>query len=412
MGGSLKNIPELPSPPPLSDNEKMAKIIKEEIFSKTAQEAIVNHLEPLLNIEQANFCEAIYQAVHSVQGDKVGKLFILNSPGGYGKTFTFKLITAKIRSEGGIVLCVASTGLAAQNLEGGRTAHSRFKIPIPILEDSTCGIPAQSALAKLIQRTDLIIWDEIFSCDRRNLECVDRTLKDLMNSAELFGGKVICLGGDPRQTLPVVKRGGRADIVRACVQMSPLHAYFQEFKLMKNMRTDKNEIDFSEYILKLGEGMEEVIEEVNENTIKIPDKFLVSSRNTLIGNIFPNLELNKTDPKILIEGTIYTPLNKNMMQINNICIARFAGNERTYLSHDSILQEDQKNSIPVEFLNTLTPSGMPDTKLVLKVGAPVMLLRNLQAGPSCSLRNGTRMIVRQLLDRTVECEGNISNLIL
>jgi hypothetical protein len=43
-------------------------------------------------------------------GEDVKKLFVLNSPGGYGKTFTFKLITAKIRSEGGIVLCVASTG--------------------------------------------------------------------------------------------------------------------------------------------------------------------------------------------------------------------------------------------------------------------------------------------------------------
>ena len=38
------------------------------------------------------------------------KLFVINSPGGYGKTFTQQLIAAKIRSEGGIVLCVASTG--------------------------------------------------------------------------------------------------------------------------------------------------------------------------------------------------------------------------------------------------------------------------------------------------------------
>ena len=47
---------------------------------------------------------------------------------------------------------------------------------------------------------------------------------------------------------------------------------------------------------------------------------------------------------------------------------------------------------------------MPDHELVLKLGAPVMLLRNLQAGPTCSLRNGTRMIVRQQMERTVDCE--------
>jgi ATP-dependent DNA helicase PIF1 len=99
-------------------------------------------------------------------------------------------------------------------LQGGRTAHSRFKIPIPVMEDSTCSIRAQSALAKLVRKADLIIWDEIFSCDRLNLECVDRSLKDLMNSEKLFGGKVVFLGGDPRQTLPVVKRGSRGQIVK------------------------------------------------------------------------------------------------------------------------------------------------------------------------------------------------------
>ena len=82
------------------------------------------------------------------------------------------------------------------------------------MEDSTCSIPVQSALANLIRKADLIIWDEIFSCHRYNLECVERSLRDLMNTKELFGGKVILLGGDPRQTLPVVKRGSRAQIVK------------------------------------------------------------------------------------------------------------------------------------------------------------------------------------------------------
>ena len=137
------------------------------------------------------------------------------------------MIAAKIRSEGGIVLNVATTGLAAQNLIGGRTAHSRFKIPIPIQEDSTCSIKAQSDLAKLLRETKLIVWDEIFSCHRYNVEAVDRSLQDIIETDELFGGKVVCLAGDPRQTLPIVKRGGRAAIVNACIQMSPI---FPQFK--------------------------------------------------------------------------------------------------------------------------------------------------------------------------------------
>ena len=82
------------------------------------------------------------------------------------------------------------------------------------MEDSTCSIPAQSALAKLLIKADRIVWEEIFSSDRFNLECVERSLRDIMNSKELFGGKIVFLGGDPRQTLPVVKRGSRAQIVK------------------------------------------------------------------------------------------------------------------------------------------------------------------------------------------------------
>ena len=125
----------------------------------------------------------------------------MNSPGGYGKTFAFTVLAAKLRCEGKIVLNVATTGLAAQNLQGGRTAHSRFKIPIPIHEDSTCGIKAQSDLAKLIKETSLIIWDEVFSSDRFNVEAVERSLRDIMENEDDFGGKIVCLSGDPRQTL-------------------------------------------------------------------------------------------------------------------------------------------------------------------------------------------------------------------
>ena len=202
----------------------------------------------MLNPGQSSLFEEIYLAVHSSIDSDCQKIHILNSPGGFGKTLVLKVIAAKIRSEGSIVICVASTGLAAQNLEGGRTAHSRFKIPIDILEDSTCSIKAQSALAKLIKMSKPIFLDEVFSCHRYNVEALERTLRDIMASDQLFGGKVICFGGDPRQTLPVVRRGGRAQIVRACIQMSPLYSSMKEHKLSQTTRTVPEENKFSEYI--------------------------------------------------------------------------------------------------------------------------------------------------------------------
>ena len=186
--------------------------------------------------------------------------------------------------------------------------------------------------------------------------------------------------------------------------MSPLYKDFKEFKLDENMRTDPNETEFSEYILKLGEGKDDIFEEISENAVMIPANYLVADINTLVINVFPDLDRQTSTMKGFIEGTIYTPLNKYMKHVNCICIKRFPGETMTYLSNDTILQDDQNESIPEEFLNSLTPSGMPDHELKLKLGAPVMLLRNLQAGAGCSLRNGTRMIVRRLMERIVECE--------
>ena len=46
----------------------------------------------------------------------------------------------KLQSEGKIVLAVASCGIAALLLQGGRTTHSRFRIPINIIDESTSEI--------------------------------------------------------------------------------------------------------------------------------------------------------------------------------------------------------------------------------------------------------------------------------
>ena len=148
--------------------------------------------------------------------------------------------------------------------------------------------------------------------------------------------------------------------------MSPIYQKFKEFKLTQNMRTDEAELEFSEYILGLGNGIEENITEISEYTIMIPNKYLVANSNTLIEKVFPDLTKQSADCKLLIKGTIYTPLNTNMKKLNAVCISRFPGSRKTYLSSDTLLQSDQQDSIPAEFLNSLTPSGMPDHELVLK----------------------------------------------
>ena len=80
------------------------------------------------------------------------------------------------------------------------------------------------------------------------------------------------------------------------------------------------------------------------------------------------------------------------------------GQVKTYNSIDSVVSDSQEEIelYPLEFINSLTPSGMPPHVLNLKVGGIVMLLRNLSLKDG--LCNGTRLIVRNLRDNVIDCE--------
>ena len=117
---------------------------------------------------------------------------------------------------------MASSGIAALLLIGGRTAHSCFKIPIDIHESSLCGIKKHSLLAALIKAADLVIWDEAPMQSRHIHKAVDRTFQDVHSSDRPFGGLCIVFGGDFKQILPVIVKGNQAQIIGISMQHSAL----------------------------------------------------------------------------------------------------------------------------------------------------------------------------------------------
>ena len=132
------------------------------------------------------------------------------SPGGCGKTSTFATILAAVRQKGHIALATASSGIAGLLLEGGTTAHFRFKIPVDNLNaDSRCSIRLQEPTADVLRRAALNLVDEAPMLHRHAYEALDRTLRDITNLDVPFGGKVIVCSGDFRQVLPVVPHGSR-----------------------------------------------------------------------------------------------------------------------------------------------------------------------------------------------------------
>jgi hypothetical protein len=151
---------------------------------------------------------------------------------GTGKTYLRKAITTRIRSQGKIVLVVASCDIAALLLEGGQTAHSSFHIPLNNTDESTCDIKQGSDLAGLIKRTSLILWDKAPMVHRNCFEALDKSLRDILWSTNEesenmpFGGMIVVLGGDFQQIIPVVPKGRREHIVNASIKHSYLWKHF------------------------------------------------------------------------------------------------------------------------------------------------------------------------------------------
>ena len=153
------------------------------------------------------------------------------------------------------------------NILGGRTAHSRFKIPFKLQSNSTCNIDVQSEEAKLLIKAAIIIWDEAPMAHKHGFEALDRTLRDIMGQVDPilrhipFGNKLIVFGGDFRQILPVVKKGTRNTTVLAAINQSKLWSYVKILSLTINMRIQAmrqadatSAQQFSDLLLKIGNG--------------------------------------------------------------------------------------------------------------------------------------------------------------
>ena len=134
----------------------------------------------------------------------------MGGPGGTRKTYLYRALLARVRGERKIALATATSGVAASIMPGGRTAHSRFKIPLNLEEGKSCSFTKQSGTAKLLRMASLILWDEATMTKRQAIEALDRSMRDIMECPDRpFGGKTVVFGGDFRQVLPVVRKGSR-----------------------------------------------------------------------------------------------------------------------------------------------------------------------------------------------------------
>ncbi|CDY67422.1 BnaCnng54860D [Brassica napus] len=273
-GRSLKKWPHMPKPEDFGSYNGNRLIDDELKYVVEDQLKENERLMAMITDEHRGVYEQILDAVLNDSGG----VFFLYGYGGTGKTFVYRALSPAIRSRGMIVLNTASSGIAALLLEGGRTAHSRFGIPIDADNFSTCKkMEPGSDRAELVNVAKLIVWDEV--------PMMSRHYKDLYR-----------------------------------------------------------------------------------------------------------------------HRAILTPTNDEVDKINDYMLSQLPGEEKVYLSSDSIIPSDvdiEENAVsPAEFLNSVKVAGLPRHCLKLKVGAPIMCLRNMDVADG--LCNGTRLIVTQLLLHVIE----------
>uniref|UniRef100_A0A0R0IRC7 ATP-dependent DNA helicase n=1 Tax=Glycine max TaxID=3847 RepID=A0A0R0IRC7_SOYBN len=307
----------------------------------------------------------IYHKIMQAVNNNEGGMFFLYGYGGTGKTYIWRTLASSLRAKNQIVIMVASSGIASLLLPRGRTAHSKFKIPVPIFEDSTCNILQGSQLAELLNQTNMIIWDEAPMAHKFCFQALDQILTLTKN----------------------MRLQGNAQSI-----------------------DDQETTKFAKWILDIGD---EVIRNQNDGyaTVEILEYLLITEYNDLIDAIvkstFPNLYQHHSNPEFFKCRAILASTNETVENVNDYILSLIPGEQMECLSSDYIEKSETIDSwhfqsITTEFLNSINTFGLPNHCIKLKIDSPIMLLRNLDQ--MHGLCNGTRLVVTRLAKHVIAAE--------
>jgi hypothetical protein len=128
--------------------------------------------------------------------------------------------------------------------------------------------------------------------------------------------------------------------------------------------------------------------------------------DSLIDTLYPDIHIPNHPDQYFSERVILSCLNKYVNDLNKTVLAKFPGPAQVFHSIDTIPtseqtgQDDPLLNYPVEYLNEINCGTLPLAKLELKIGCPVMVLKNLDAANG--LCNGSRGILTRHSNRVLE----------
>ncbi|KAK1389885.1 ATP-dependent DNA helicase [Heracleum sosnowskyi] len=169
-----------------------------------------------------------------------------------------------------------------------------------------------------------------------------------------------------------------------------------------------NKVQFREWVLAIGDGLQESIaigDDPEPLWITIPEELFIhysgDPLEAIVKEIYSELQHMHGDLEYIRNRAILTPLNEHVENVNNTVLQMLPGDFKEYKSCDSVCKGSSHSEVdevlyPPEFLNSLKFSGMPNHDIKVKVGAPIMLLRNLNAKKGlCNGYTGNRQLIPQ-----------------
>ncbi|XP_051167634.1 uncharacterized protein LOC127285579 [Leptopilina boulardi] len=385
----------------LLDIEDEPHILKENNVMHVEDHIILgNEKYSQLNAKQKYVVDYVLKSVDDFVTNNCSCVYV-DGQGGSGKTFMYNTLWHLLKSRGKNVCNMAFTGIAATLLPNGKTVHKILGLPVPLYGDSSSSIKLQSKEGIFLKDTDVFIWDEAPMAPKYALEIMDKLLRDIMNSNEPFGGKVLILGGDFRQILPIKERGTRSEIVNLSIKNSKVWKHFTKFTLTENMRALPEETTFVEFLLKVGNG------ELNdvEDNIELPEKIIQKGNVDIVDDVYGDI-IRKNKFQEIANRAILAPRNVDVDDINKRVVQLLdSDKEKIYKSVDSTENCDNgdfSDTILPEYLNSLSPPALPPHELHLRIHSVVMLIRNLSINEG--LCNGTRLLILDLLNNVIKCQ--------
>ena len=272
-----------------------------------------------MSADQWQMYEVIENDIYSnPAGGSIPRMHFLTGKAGRGKSFVVNAVISKARSLGHIAVVCGTTALCVSNIEGARTAHSMFSIPVA---EEYIGVESRlqdnDSRADYLHEASFIVWDELPMANVSIVNAVDQLMRRIMQIDCPFGGKVFIGIGDFRQVGPVVKNGGPTACFLASILSSPLWKLFHIHSLTAPIR-NAGDPEFADFVDSIGEDISG--RRVNLHPFLYHSVEIDDVRN----HIFPSSIL--AQPSECLSRAFLTPLNVDVDEFNDEILARLPGN--------------------------------------------------------------------------------------